>query len=115
MFELKITASSLEELWNTLSTFQNPQNPQRADISPRVSAATADTNGDTTPAPPVKRGPGRPPGSSNKSKPGTLPPAFAQSIKADPNEPDAEEPEEDADQAPEPDTTVDDDAKDDET
>jgi hypothetical protein len=108
-FELKITANSLEELWNTLSTFKSPNFPQSPappatapDTNPRVSSSTADT-ADTNGVTP-KRGPGRPPGSTNKPKPTSPPPAFLNTIKAEPNGADEPEPEEtgveDAGQAP---------------
>jgi len=98
-FELKITADTLDELWSTLATFKAPGEP--APLAPRADtngADTADTmsgstsNEEVTPtlAPPQKRGPGRPPGSGNKSKPSTLPPAFVQSVKSGPDEAEAE-------------------------
>ena len=124
-FELKITANSLEELWNTLATFKGPTSISgipRVDLKDPVSpdtngADTADTVSGSTSnegaSTPPKRGPGRPPGSGNKSKPSTLPPAFVQSVKSGPDEPEdeAEQEPEDAGGAT---TAVDDDAKDDE-
>lgn len=88
--QLTITASSLEELWQTLSTFpqlaqtlaQNEQNALRAGQGfVPADTAGADTdqkytwkevtaarpNGGEEPSS-TKRGPGRPPGSTNKPK-----------------------------------------------
>jgi hypothetical protein len=77
--QLTITAHSLEELWNTLSTF--PQLAQTLAVKDQLdslgqqeSPVPADTaNADTSPKPngedlAPKRGPGRPPGSTNKPK-----------------------------------------------
>jgi hypothetical protein len=98
MFKLEISANSLEELWSTLSALRPPAAPAKA-----VDTASTLNEVETAEAstPPVKRGPGRPPGSGNKNKPSSLPPAFVRSVKADPEEveTEAEEPE-DADDAP---------------
>src|SRR6188768_3125738 len=90
--QLTITAHSLEELWQTLSTFpqlaqtlaQNEQQALAVQALADTAADTADTAGaaDTDPKPngeiasvnsasnsqTAKRGPGRPPGSTNKLK-----------------------------------------------
>lgn len=86
--QLTITASSLEELWETLSTFPQlaqtlAQNEQKESAGqgfvPADTAATADTDQNYTwkevtaarpngEEPSTKRGPGRPPGSTNKPK-----------------------------------------------
>jgi len=96
MFKLEISANSLEELWSKLSTFKPPAAPAKAADPASTLNEVETAEASTTP---VKRGPGRPPGSTNKSKTSTLPPAFVRSVKADPNgadEPEPDEVEEDA-------------------
>jgi len=77
-FQLTITAHTLEELWNTLASFPQGKPPldnlgQQDGAEQLVPADTAgaDTgakpNGED-PAPQQRRGPGRPPGSTNKPK-----------------------------------------------
>ena len=97
MFKLEISAPTLEALWKELSALSPPVVPAKA--ADTASTSNEVETGAEVSTAPVKRGPGRPPGSSNKAKASGLPPAFVRSVKADPNgadEPEPDEVEEDA-------------------
>ena len=96
MFKLEISAPTLEALWKELSALSPPVVPAKAADTASTSNEVETAEASTAP---TKRGPGRPPGSTNKNEPSSLPPAFVRSVKADPNgadEPEPDEAEEDA-------------------